>query len=208
MGLKQGRTWQRRQLFTLCLTAILMIVAASCTSTLTPVPLPALRPTDTPAPTATPTSIRTREPLPMLITTPTATPAYLITTIADGQTLSLGNLELTVSRVLTSTLATPPVVEEGRQLVILDVVIQNTGNSVVSINSGRELVLKDSTNQVYKINPAAVTAVEGTTLDIDLAPGETVRGRTGFDVPAQAGELTLVFSADKFAAGRILVSLP
>ncbi|MFZ2486581.1 MAG: DUF4352 domain-containing protein [Anaerolineae bacterium] len=132
----------------------------------------------------------------------------MITTIADGQTLSLGNLELTVSRVLTSTLATPPVVEEGRQLVILDVVIQNTGNSVVSINSGRELVLKDSTNQVYKINPAAVTAVEGTTLDIDLAPGETVRGRTGFDVPAQAGELTLVFSADKFAAGRILVSLP
>lgn len=210
MGLKQGRSQRQRPLFVLCLTVIFAMATASCVSTPTPVPLPTLRPTDTPAPTPTvmPTSTQTPKPLPTLTATPTTAAAYLITSMAEGETLSLGNLVLTVSRVLTSTLETPPVAEEGRQLVVLDVTMQNTGTSVVSIDSGRELVLKDNTNQVYKINAAAVTAVGGTTLDLDLAPGETVQGRIGFDVPAKAAELTLAVSADKFGAGRILVRLP
>jgi hypothetical protein len=167
-----------------------------------------LRPTDTPAPTATATPTRTPEPLPTLTPTPTPTPSYLITTIDAGQTVELGDLALTVSRALTPTLDAPPAAEEGRQLVLLDVVIQNTGDRVVSIDPARELVLKDSANQVYKISAAASDAVGGTALDVDLAPGETVRARIGFDVPAEAGDLTLSFSADKFGAGRIFVRLP
>lgn len=208
MGPEQGRTQRRRRPFVLCLAVIIVLAASACTARATPTPRPVLRPTDTPAPTATATPTRTPEPLPTLTPTPTPTPPYQITTIDAGETLTLGGLTLTVSRVLTATLDAPPVAEEGRQLVLLDVAIQNTGDRVVSINSGRELVLKDSADQVYKISAAATAAAGGTTLDVDLAPGETVRGRIAFDAPAEAGELTLAFGADKFGAGRVLVRLP
>jgi hypothetical protein len=208
MGSKKGQLQRRQRLFALCLAVIVTLAAASCAARPTPVPRPALRPTDTPAPTMTPTPTRTPEPLPTLTPTPTPTPPYLITTIAAGESIELGDLALTVSRVLTPTLDAAPAAEPGRQLVLLDVAIQNTGDRVVGINSARELVLKDSADQVYKISAAAVAAVGGTTLDVDLAPGETVRARIGFDVPAEAGDLTLAFGADKFRAGRIFVRLP
>jgi hypothetical protein len=208
MGFEKGHVQRWRRPFVLCLAVIFVLAAASCAARPTPAPRPVLRPTDTPAPTATATPTRTPEPLPTLTPTPTPTPQYLITTITAGETVELGDLALTVSRVLTPTLDAPPAAEEGRQLVLLDVAIQNTGDRVVGINSGRELVLKDSTDQAYKISAAATAAVGGTTLDVDLAPGETVRGRIAFDVPAEAGELTLAFGADKFGAGRILVRLP
>lgn len=208
MGTEKGHVRRWRRLCMLCLAVI--FVLASCVSRPTPVPRPALRPTDTPAPTATPTPTQTQEllPLPTLTPTPTPTPSYLITTIAAGETVALGDLVLTVGRALTSTLDAPPAAEEGRQVVLLDVAIQNTGDRVVSIDSARELVLKDSADQIYKISPAAVAAVGGTTLDVDLAPGEAVRARIGFDVPVETGELTLSFAADKFNAGRILVRVP
>ncbi|HSN74941.1 MAG TPA: DUF4352 domain-containing protein [Anaerolineae bacterium] len=208
MGFEKGHMPRRRRLFVLCLAVIFALAAASCAARSTPVPRPELRPTDTPAPTMTPTPTRTPEPLPTLTPTPTPTPPYLITTIAAGETIALGDLVLTVSRVLTPTLDEAPAAEAGRQLVLLDVAIQNAGDRVVGINSARELVLKDSADQVYKIGPAAVAAVGGTTLDVDLAPGETVRARIGFDVPAEAGDLMLSFGADKFGAGRIFVRLP
>jgi hypothetical protein len=208
MGSKKGQLQRWRRYFVLCLAVIFVLAAASCVPRRTPAPRPELRPTDTPAPTMTPTPTRTPEPLPTLTPTPTATPPYLITTITAGETVELGDLVLAVTRVLTPTLDAPPAAEEGRQLVLLDVAIQNAGDRVVSINSARELVLKDSADQVYKISPAAVAAVGGTTLDVDLAPGETVRARIGFDVPADAGDLMLSFGADKFRAGRIFVRLP
>lgn len=213
MRLEPDRVQRRSQLlFGLCVAVIFVMVTSSCTSKSPPVvSLPTPRLTETPAPTATiPIPTPTSEPLPTLAATvmPTTTPVYLITTITAGEPLALGDLVLTVSKVLTSTLDTPLVADEGRQTVVLDVVIQNTGNNLVSIDSDRELVLKDSSNQVYKINTAIVAAVQGTTLDVDLAPGETIWGRVGFDVPDEARELMLAFGADKFRAGRIQVRLP
>ncbi len=164
-------------------------------------------------------------PLPTAGPLPTATPSYLITTVTVGETIELGDLLLTVTRIPgASDTPTPPVEEapaEGdaaaevpaateptRQLVLLDLIIQNTGERVVGINSTRELILKDNTDQVYRISSAALAAIGGTTPDVDLAPGETIRAQAGFDVPAGASGLVLSFSADKFNAGRIFVRLP
>ncbi|HSN74439.1 MAG TPA: DUF4352 domain-containing protein [Anaerolineae bacterium] len=205
MGFEK-RPGQRRRTVLLSLAAALVLAGASCFSAATPAPRPALRPTNTPASTATPTPTRTPAPLPTLTPTPTSTPPYQITTITAGETLALGDLVLTVAPIAAIDAA--PAAQPGRQLVLLDVAIQNVGEQMVSINAARDLVLKDSADQFYKINAAAVAAIRGTTPDVDLTPGETVRAQLGFDVPAEARDLTLSFAADRFRAGRIFVRLP
>lgn len=194
---------------------VLLFAVAACPSRSTPVPLPTLPPTSTPAPTSTPTATWTPVPLPTPGPLPTATPSYLITTITAGETIELGDLLLTVARIpwventpVPDTGEADPEPQPARQLVLLDLTIQNTGERVVGINSARELILKDSTDQVYRISSAALAAIGGTTPDVDLAPGETIRAQAGFDVPASASGLVLSFSADKFNAGRVFVRLP
>jgi hypothetical protein len=195
---------QRRRTVLLALAAALVLASAACSPAATPAPLPALRPTNTPAATATPTPTRTPVPLPTLTPTPTATPPYPITTVAAGETLALGDLVLTVAPIAGAA----PAAQPGRQLVLLDLAIQNVGEQLVSIDAARDLVLKDGANRFYKINPAAVAAIRGTTPDVDLTPGEAVRAQVGFDVPAEARDMVLSFAADRFKAGRIFVRLP
>jgi hypothetical protein len=150
---------------------------------------------------------------------PTATPSYLITTVTAGETIEVGDLVLSVTIIPQAGNAPAPEPETGeadpdptpeprRQLVLLDLVITNTGDRVVGINSVRELVLKDSSDQIYRISAAALATIGGTTPDVDLAPGETIRAQLGFDVPVEASDLTLSFAADKFGAGRIFIRLP
>jgi len=207
---------QRRQAFSVLGAALLLLFSATaCPSRSTPVPLPTLPPTSTPAPTATPTATWTPIPFPTPGPVPTATPSYLITTVTAGETIEVGDLVLTVTRIPWAAI-TPnpetgdagPAPQPARQLVLLDLTIQNAGEHVVGINSARELVLKDSTDQVYRISAAALATIGGTTPDVDLAPGETIRAQLGFDVPVSASDLTLSFAADKFNAGRIFVRLP
>ncbi|MFZ2360468.1 MAG: DUF4352 domain-containing protein [Anaerolineae bacterium] len=209
---------QRRQAFSVLGAAVLLLFSATaCPSRSTPVPLPTLPPTSTPAPTATPTATWTPIPFPTPGPVPTATPSYLITTVSAGETVEIGDLVLTVTRIpWAPNTPTPPAegdaqataAEPTRQLVLLDLTIQNAGDLVVGINSARELVLKDNTDQVYRISPAALATIGGTTPDVDLAPGETIRAQLGFDVPVSASDLMLSFAADKFNAGRIFVRLP
>jgi hypothetical protein len=146
---------------------------------------------------------------------PTATPSYLITTVTAGETIEVGDLLLTVTRIpwaentpVPETGDVVPEPQPARQLVLLDLTIQNTGERVVGINSTRELILKDSTDQVYRISAAALATIGGTTPDVDLAPGETIRAQLGFDVPVEANDLVLSFAADRFNAGRIFIRLP
>jgi hypothetical protein len=198
---------QPRQALSLLGAAVLLLfTAAACPSRSTPAPLPTLPPTSTPAPTATSTATWTPVPLPTPGPLPTATPSYLITTATAGETIEVGDLILTVTPITSA--ASDPNPETGRRLVLLDLTIQNTGERVAGINSVRELILKDSTEQVYRISAAALAAIGGTTPDVDLAPGETIRAQLGFDVPVEASDLTLSFAADRFDAGRIFIELP
>ncbi|HSN76886.1 MAG TPA: DUF4352 domain-containing protein [Anaerolineae bacterium] len=198
---------QRRQALSVLGAAVLLLFSATaCPSRSTPAPLPTLPPTSTPAPTATPTATWTPAPLPTVGPVPTATPSYLITTVTAGETIEVGDLIMTVTPITSA--ASDPNLETGRRFVLLDLTIQNAGERLAGINSVRDLILKDSTNQVYRISAAALAAIGGTIPDVDLAPGETIRAQLGFDVPVEATDLTLSFAADRFDAGRIFVQLP
>ncbi len=182
---------------------LLLFVSAGCLPRSTPAPLPTLRPTPTPMPSATPAPTNTPAPRPP---TPTPTPSYLITTVDIDETIEVGNLLMTVTEI--SPVNNAPEPAPGRRFILLDLTIENTGDLLVGINSLRELVLKDSSNQIYRISSAAMAATGGTTPDVDVAPGETVRAQVGFEVPTNARNLELTFVADRFEAGKIFIRLP
>ena len=209
MNLRKGRSpsaWRR--LRALSMAAVLVLATGACFSTPTPVPIPTLLPTPTPQPTAPPTATWTPTPRPPATATPTSTPPYLITTVPLGTTAVVGDLVLTATQIISPTGALPSEEESGVRFVLLDLTVKNEGDRVIGINSGRELILKDGDEQIYKISARAVAATGGTTPDVDLAPGETIRAQVGFEVPVDAGGLVLSFAADKFRAGRIFISLP
>lgn len=201
-----------QQTIQLGITVAFLLTNAGCFSTPTPAALPTLQLTSTPtAVAATPTTTPTHSssvllPTPTLTPIPTLEPIYQSTTITAGETFALGDLVLTVTLVPTTTVI--PTAQPGRQLVFLDMVIQNTGEQLVSINADEDFILKDNTNRFYRIDTAAVTAIRGTVPNINLMPGETIRAQLGFNVPANVNGLTLSFAADKFKAGRIFVGLP
>lgn len=208
MNLRKGRSalaWRR--LRATCAAAALVLATGACFSTPTPVPIPTLLPTPTLEPTATPVPTRTATPRPTATATPTATPAYLITTAAVGETVTVGDLVLTVTQIVSPTVDAPGP-EAGRQFVLLELTIQNSGDHVIGINPARDMIMKDGSDQIYKISSAAMAASGGTTPDVDLAPGETIRAQIGFSVPLEVGGLQLAFGADRFKAGKIFIRLP
>lgn len=204
MGLDKSPMHRRRQPAVLCLAGLLVLASASCLAAPTPAPRPALRTISTPAPAAAPSPTQSAVPLPARPArpTPTPTPSYRITTASVDETIAVAGLVMTVARIPA------PDPELERQRVVLDLAIQNVGEDTVSIDSARELVLKDSTNQIYRISPAVLAAIGKAPPDVDLAPGETIRTQAAFDAPITATGLMLSFAADKFGAGRIFVRLP
>lgn len=195
-----------KQMMRLGAAALLVIVGAACSSTPAPTPLVLRQPTSTVRPTATSLPVSTPVSFATLTPTPPPTPAYLVTTISAGEDIELGDLALRVTPILTTDALAA--VQPGRQLVLLDITIQNKGEKLVSINAARDIVLKDGSDRFYKISPAAVVTSRGTTPDVDLIPGEIVRTQAGFYIPLDADTLTFSFAADKFKAGRVFVRLP
>ena len=194
MGLDKSPMHRRRQFAVLCLAGLLVLASASCLAAPTPAPRPALRTISTLAPAAAPSPSHTPEPLPARPARPTPTPSYRITTASVDETIAVAGLVMTVARIAA------PGPELERQRVVLDLAIQNVGEDTVSIDSARELVLKDSTNQIYRISPAVLAAIGGAPPDVDLAPGETIRAQTAFDAPITATGLMLSFAADSTSA--------
>lgn len=203
MKLTATHDQQARALSVLGAAILVLFVSAGCLPRSTPAPLPTLRPTPTPMPTATPASTSTPALRPP---TPTPTPSYLITTVDIDETIEVGNLIMTVTRIPPVDSAPEP--SPGRRFVLLDLTIENAGDRLVGINSARELILKDRSNQIYRITSAAMAATGGTTPDVDVAPGEIVRAQVGFEVPTNANDLELTFVADRFEAGKIFIRLP
>jgi hypothetical protein len=71
-----------------------------------------------------------------------------------------------------------------------------------------QMKLKDDTGQQYGIDLLAATAAGGSAPEGELAPGETVRGPVGFQVPADATDLIFVFDGNLFGSGKVFVRLP
>lgn len=97
--------------------------------------------------------------------------------------------------------------EDGKQFVAVDLILVNKGNSAASISSLAQMALKDAEDQKYQVDFLANTAAGASPPEGELAPGEKIRGKVGFQVPKSASGLTFVFDADIFGSGKLFVSL-
>jgi uncharacterized protein DUF4352 len=125
-----------------------------------------------------------------------------------GETISAGDLKLTVNAVDTpkgDQLSTP---KAGNRFVAVDLTIENTGQQAAHLSTLAQMSLKDRAGWKYSLDLLATTAAGGSTPEGELAPGEKLRGKVGFQVPKAATGLLFVFDADVLGAGRVFVTLP
>jgi uncharacterized protein DUF4352 len=90
----------------------------------------------------------------------------------------------------------------------VDLTIENTGQQAAHLSTLAQMSLKDRAGWKYSLDLLATTAAGGSTPEGELAPGEKLRGKVGFQVPKAATGLLFVFDADVLGAGRVFVTLP
>jgi hypothetical protein len=86
--------------------------------------------------------------------------------------------------------------------------LTNTGSTAENLSTMLQMQLKDSLDRQYRVDLLAATVAGGAASEGELAPGETVRGPVGFEVPDDAGQLLFVFDGNVFGAGKVFVQLP
>ena len=130
------------------------------------------------------------------------------TMFAIGDVIEIGDLTLTVNEVTNPPGDSFNKPDEGNIFVVVDMTIKNQGSEAASVSSMLQMSLKDDTGQVYDLDLMASAASGGTTPDGEIAPGETIRGQVGFQVPEDATGLVFVFDADVWGFGKVFVALP
>ena len=97
--------------------------------------------------------------------------------------------------------------EEGNRFVAVEAIIVNQSDKTISISTIVQMSLKDSTAQTYDVDFLATTAIDSGGLDGELAPGESIRGKVGFQIPVDAADLQFVFNASFFDSSKTFVNL-
>ncbi len=120
--------------------------------------------------------------------------------ISDLQVSILG-----VSRPTGNNLIKP---REDYQFLVVDITIENKGETVREISSVLQMYVKDATGQQYTFNLGAQSFADGGLPDDELQPGEKVRGQIGFEVAENVSPYTFVFDAEIFGYGKIFIQLP
>ena len=140
-------------------------------------------------------------------------PAALASTTAPqaaavGAPITVGDLTLTINGVSSpegSQFAQPA---EGKRFVVVDLSITNSGSQAANVSTMLQMKLKDASGRQYTLDLLATTAEGGAAPEGELAPGETVRGPVGFQVPSDASGLLFVFDGNVFGAGKTFIQLP
>jgi len=97
--------------------------------------------------------------------------------------------------------------DEGNEFVAVELVLVNKGEDPASVSSMMQMILKDETGQRYSLDFAGSKAAGGRPPDGELAPGERLRGKVGFQIPKEAKGLVFVFDAQVLGTGKVLVDL-
>lgn len=98
--------------------------------------------------------------------------------------------------------------KSGWKFVIVDVLVENKGQTTREISSALQMYLKDTSGRKYTLHLGAQTLADAGLPDDELQPGEKVRGQIGFQVPETAQELTFVFDAEVIGFGKAFIALP
>ena len=136
---------------------------------------------------------------------PTATPQFQVYNVGD--TVRLGDLHVTVNSVRASLgedFFTP---EEGKYFIYVDVTFRNEGNKPEVVSTLLSMEIRDAEGRSYDVDLSAVAAAGSPSPDGEIAPGDTIRGEVGFQLPVSATDLTWRFSGNLSQLGQAIFSL-
>lgn len=131
-----------------------------------------------------------------------------MTTFEVGDIIEIGDLVLVVNSVTFPAGDDFNQPDDGKKFVAVDLSITNNTDSAQAVSSMLQMNLKDATGQGYSIDLTALVATGGTSPDGELAPGETIRGQVGYQVPVDVQGLVFVFDGDIFGSGKVFVNIP
>ena len=121
---------------------------------------------------------------------PTDTPPSNKVTNQIGQTAALGDLQVTLEKVATvpGEMGNLPT-SSGMGFVFVSVTIENTGKAALETNSVTRAFFQDAAGKQYYFEPYALMLQASHPLDGEIAPGKTISGTIGYELPTQAGDL-------------------
>ncbi len=124
-----------------------------------------------------------------------------------GDVVSIGDHVLVVlgwENIPPSDFSKP---DEGKKFVAVELLVVNNSQSSMNISTLLQMSMKDDTGQKYDTDFMASTAINGASVDGELAPGEKVRGKVGFQIADNATGLQFVFDASIWGSGKVFVDL-
>jgi len=177
--------------------AVLMFVSLACGSNVSPTLV---------ATSAPPVESSSQEQ--EQVTQPTQMPTSVaIQTYKIGDVVAIGDHVLVVlgwENVPPDDFSKP---DAGKKFVAVEMLIVNNSQSALSVSTFLQMSMKDDTGQKYDTDFMASTAINSGSVDGELAPGEKVRGKVGFQIPENAQGLQFVFDASVWGTGKVFVDL-
>ncbi len=125
-----------------------------------------------------------------------------------GDVIAMGTTNITVNQVLYPAGDQFNTPNAGNKFLVVDITIENKGATAISVSTFLQMSIKDASSQKYDVDFMASVASGGSSPDGEIAPGETLRGQVGFQVPANATGLVFAFDADVWGTGKVFVALP
>jgi hypothetical protein len=146
---------------------------------------------------------------PKLVEPPSEIPGEKeLETFSIGESIEMNNMVLTVNEISSPAGDQFTKPTEGYKFLVVDLTLINNSSNAVNISSLMQMYVKDSEARKFSVDIMATTAANGTTPDGEYAPGETIRGQVGYEVPADETQFVFSFEADFWGTGKILVELP
>ena len=173
--------------------------------TATPLPAQISQPTATPSSTATPDPTAT--PIPAPTPTPEPTSPPMPETFNIGDTVRLGNLEITVNGIMGSLGKDIWSPETGNYFLYIDATIVNRGDEAEIVSSLFQMELRDDEGRSYDVDFTAISANDAGQLDGEIFAGGVLRGQVGYQLPAKPENLNWHFIGDIFRPGQAVFAL-
>ncbi|MEJ2446408.1 MAG: DUF4352 domain-containing protein [Anaerolineales bacterium] len=99
----------------------------------------------------------------------------------------------------------PP--EEGKKYLVVDLLIANPGTNSFNSSPVFQMTLKSPSGQKYNLNGKANAASGSNLPNGEVNPGEVIRGKVGFQVPADQTDFIFVYEANLIGLGEVSVDL-
>ncbi len=125
-------------------------------------------------------------------TIPTDAPASDLPTNTVGQTATMGDLRVTLEKVVAVPGVLGNLPDAGLRFVFISVTIENTGKATLQTNLVSTSTFKDTAGKVYYFNANAIMLDASKPINGEVASGEKTSGTIGFALPVKAGDLVWI----------------